>query len=135
VSKKSLATSTVLPALGLTLALALPRPLDAAASAAAAAAPRAKVHGVTVSGRVSKVDAAARTFSVRETSGREVPLAWTAATKITGGDLKVGELVTLRYLDKDKKHIATTIHVGPLPPAKARPATPSVSPSPSPAAR
>jgi hypothetical protein len=128
VSKKSLATSTVLPALGLLLALAGPRPL--AAAAPATATPRAKVHGVAVSGRVSKVDGGAKTFSVRETSGREVALAWTSATKITGGDLKVGELVTLRYLDKDRKHIATTIHVGPIPPAKARPATPSVSPSP-----
>ena len=117
--------TSVLSILFVLAALACPAPL-------AAAAPSKKVHGVALSGRVSKVDPASKTLSVRDASGREVALAWTAATKMTGGDLKVGEVVTVRYLDKDKKHIATTIHVGPLPPpqtAKASPPTASPSPS------
>jgi hypothetical protein len=104
------------------------------ATFAAAATPtpnKAKVHGVALSGRVSRVDRAKLTFAVRDESGREVALSWTAATKITGGELKAGEPVTLRYLDKDSKHIATTIRVGPPAPAKSpapavsAPATPS----------
>lgn len=72
---------------------------------------RAKVHGFAVSGRVVKVDAGKKTLSVREGSGKEVALTWTAATKIAGGELKAGDAVTLRYLDKDKRHIATYIRV------------------------
>ena len=110
--------TAILSGLLLSLALASPRPLSAATPS------KAKVHGISLSGRVSKIDAAAKTLSVRDGSGHEVAFAWTAATKITGGDPKVGDVVTLRYLDKDKKHIATTIHVG-------EPAT-SASPSPGP---
>src|SRR5512141_1682098 len=102
---------------------------EAVAEAAAPSAPtttpavRAKVHGIALSGRVTRVDVAAKTFTVRDGSGRVVSLAWTAATQITGGELKAGETITLRYLDKDKKHIATTIHVGPLQPARPTPAS------------
>ena len=92
---------------------------------------RAKVHGIALSGRVTRVDAAAKSFAVRDGSGRVVSLAWTPATQITGGELKTGEPVTLRYLDKDKKHIATTIHVGPLQPV--RPSPPPATPAPAPA--
>jgi hypothetical protein len=106
--------------------VASPRSLSAATPS------KAKVHGISLSGRVSKIDAAAMTLSVRDGSGHEVALAWTAATKITGGDPKVGDVVTLRYLDKDKKHIATTIHVGA--PSAAKPTSPAPAASPSPAA-
>lgn len=112
--------------LGLALMVASPRSLSAATPS------KAKVHGISLSGRVSKIDAAAMTLSVRDGSGHEVALAWTAATKITGGDPKVGDVVTLRYLDKDKKHIATTIHVGA--PSAAKPTSPAPAASPSPAA-
>jgi len=120
----------------------------ALASSAALAEPttpsKAKVHGISLSGRVSRVDAAAKTFSVVDSSGREVSLAWTAATKVTGGEVKPGETVTLRYLDKDKKHIATTIRVGAVaasnaatPATAAAPAAPAATkaaPAPSPVA-
>jgi hypothetical protein len=86
---------------------------------------KAKVHGISLSGRVSRVDAAAMTFSVVDSSGREVTVAWTAATKVTGGEVKPGEMVTLRYLDKDKKHIATTIRVGAVAPDNGAPAAPT----------
>jgi hypothetical protein len=122
VSKPNFLTP-VLSILFVLAALACPAPL-------AAATPSKKVHGVALSGRVSKVDAASKTLSVRDSSGREVALAWTGATKMTGGELKVGEVVTVRYLDKDKKHIATTIHVGPSTTQTAKAAPPAVSPSP-----
>jgi hypothetical protein len=74
-----------------------------------------------------------RIFGVRDAAGREIPLSWTAATKVTGGELKVGETVTLRYLDKDAKHIATSIHVSPpIPPAPSPiPVSPGASGAPS----
>lgn len=93
---------------------------------------RAKVHGVAVSGRVEKVDAAKKTFSVREAGGKEIALSWTGATKIVGGELKAGDAVTLRYLDKDKRHIAAYIRVNAG--AGAAPATPTSVPAAAPAA-
>jgi hypothetical protein len=94
---------------------------------------RAKAHGVAVAGRVTRVDAAKKTFSVRDAAGKEVALSWTAATKIAGGELKAGDAVTLRYLDKDARHIATYIRVNApaaapastAPPAAPAPATPN----------
>jgi hypothetical protein len=85
-----------------------PRPAPAAKPVAA----KAKAHGIALTGLISRVDPVNRIFGVRDAAGREIPLSWTAATKVTGGELKVGETVTLRYLDKDAKHIATSIHVG-----------------------
>lgn len=91
------------------------------APAAKAVAAKAKAHGIALSGRISFVDPVKKIFGVRDGAGREIPLWWTAATKVTGGELKVGEMVILRYLDRGAKHIATSIHVGPpavaIPPA------------------
>ncbi|MEO8432286.1 MAG: hypothetical protein ABI592_12305 [Acidobacteriota bacterium] len=82
-------------------------------AAPATPAPRARTHGVALSGRISRVDRAKMTLLVRDAGGRETALSWTAATKINGGELKPGEAVTLRYLDKDAKHIATYIRINP----------------------
>src|SRR6202165_5052342 len=87
-------------------------PTPTPAQAAKPVAAKAKAHGIALSGRISRVDPVKKIFGVRDAAGREIPLSWTAATKVTGGELKVGETVTLRYLDKDAKHIATSIHVG-----------------------
>jgi hypothetical protein len=95
---------------------------------------RAKAHGIAVAGRVTRVDLAKKTFSVREAGGKEVALFWTAATTIAGGELKTGYAVTLRYLDKDARHIATYIRVNApagatpgstAPPAASAAATPN----------
>ncbi len=108
------------------LLLALASPASGAASPAPLTpAPRAKAHGVPLSGRISRIDRAKMTLLVRDAAGRETPLSWTAATKINGGELKTGEAVTLRYLDKDAKHIATYIRINPPAGATPRPATPS----------
>jgi hypothetical protein len=114
--------------------LALSALLGATPSTTPTPAVRAKAHGVAVAGRVIRVDAAKKTFSVRDGAGKEVALSWTAATRIAGGDLKAGDAVTLRYLDKDSRHIATYIRVntpaaGPqtptAPPAASAAATPN----------
>jgi hypothetical protein len=102
--------------------------LAAAPATTPTPAVRAKAHGVAVAGRVTRVDPAKKTFSVREAGGKEVALSWTAATKIAGGDLKAGDAVTLRYLDKDARHIATYIRVNaPAGAAAATPAPPAAS--------
>lgn len=118
------------------------KPAGGAAKAPVAApaktpAVRVKAHGISLSGRVSGLDPAKKTFSVRDPAGHEISLVFTAATKVSGGDLRVGETVTLRYLDKDARHIATTIRIGaPQAPSAGGSAAPSrssppLSPSPS----
>lgn len=89
---------------------------------------KAKAHGISLSGRVTRVDAAKKTFAVRDGAGKETALSFTGATKVAGGELKAGETVTVRYLDKDAKHIATYIRVnGPAAaaPVAATPGTPA----------
>jgi hypothetical protein len=53
---------------------------------------------------------------------------WTNATTVTGGKVVAGAKVTLRYLDKDGKHIATSIVLGD--PILARKATPGPAATP-----
>jgi hypothetical protein len=103
---KRLAAAAVLLALA-----GLARAAEPAATPRPTPLVKAKAHGVTVNGRITRLDAGKKTMSVRDASGREVPLSWTAATKIAGGELKPGESVTLRYLDKDGRHIAAYIRV------------------------
>ena len=98
----------------------------------AASPSKAKVHGYPLSGTVLSVDQSAKTFVVKSSSGKATTLVWTPATTMAGGELKVGEKVTLRYLDKDGKHIATSVVVGELSGRNTPPATPTASPSPTP---
>jgi len=103
--KRLAATAVFLALTGLAAAVdpaPTPRPTPAV---------KAKAHGITVNGRITRLDSAKKTLSVRDSVGKEVPLSWTGATKIAGGELKVGGAVTLRYLDKDGKHIAAYIRV------------------------
>jgi hypothetical protein len=89
--------------------------------AAQAVAPsKAKVHGFSLSGTVVRIDEGKKTLAVRNAGGKETTLAWTNATNVFGGKLAVGQPVTLKYLDRDGKHIATSIRIGP-PPSVATP--------------
>lgn len=88
---------------------------------------RVKSHGIGLSGTVTWVDEARKSFAVRNSAGKDTRLVWTNATTVTGGKVAAGAKVTLRYLDKDGKHIATSIVVGE--PVEARTATPAVTPS------
>jgi len=91
---------------------------------------KAKVHGFSLSGTVASVDASKKTLVVRNQAGAQTRLAWTDATRVLGGKLAAGQIVTLRYLDRDGKHIATTIRIGPPPGAP----TPDPNPAPTPSA-
>jgi hypothetical protein len=81
--------------------------------AAVAATPnKAKVHGFDLSGTITGLDNGKKTLVVQTSSGKTTKLSWTNATTIAGGPLTVGQSVALRYLDKDGKHIVTSIRVG-----------------------
>lgn len=88
---------------------------------------KAKVHGLSVTGTVVSVEEAARKMVVKSAAGKQVSLVWTGATKTAGGPIQAGAKVTIRYLQKDGKNIATSIHVGGEKPAvtsgSAAPAT------------
>jgi hypothetical protein len=73
---------------------------------------KAKTHGYALSGTVSSVDESRKSFAVRNAAGKETRLIWTDATTVAGGKVKAGARVTLRYLDKDGKHIATSVVIG-----------------------
>jgi len=88
---------------------------------------RVKSHGIALSGTVTSVDETRKSFAVRNSAGKDTRLVWTNATTVTGGKVTAGAKVTLRYLDKDGKHIATSIVIGE--PVEARTATPAATPS------
>ena len=72
---------------------------------------RSRAHGLVFAGTILAVDAAGKNLVVRNAAGKDTRFIWTAATRVIGGDLKAGERVTLRYLDKDGKHIAMSVSV------------------------
>ncbi len=82
-----------------------------AAPAPAPTAAKPKSHGNALSGTVTRVDSAASNFVVRENSGRETTLRRTSATHVTGGNLKPGARVAVRWLEKDGHKIATSVRV------------------------
>ena len=106
------------------LALAL------AASLSADSPNKAKTHGYSLSGTITSMDEGRKTFVVKNAAGRDTTLLWTTATTVVGGQLRAGEKVTLRYLNKDGKHIATSVIVG----EPAARATPSPGPAATPTA-
>ena len=87
---------------------------------------RVKTHGIALTGTVSSVDESHKSFAVKNSSGKETRLVWTNATTVVGGKVTAGAKVTLRYLDKDGKHIATSVVIGE--PVASR--TPSPGPAP-----
>jgi hypothetical protein len=84
----------------------------AAALSGAPAPNKAKTHGYALSGTVSSIDESRKSFVVRNAAGKETRLVWTDATTVAGGKVTAGARVTLRYLDKDGKHIATSVVIG-----------------------
>jgi hypothetical protein len=86
---------------------------------------RVKTHGIALSGTVSTVDESKKSFAVISYSGKTTRLVWTNATTVVGGKVTTGAKVTLRYFDRDGKHIATSIALGE--PAGATTPTPGPS--------
>jgi len=91
----------------------------AAALCVASAATAKSAHAVTLSGTVSAVDAKAKTFSLKDDKGKEIPITWTAATRVRGGSLKDGERANVSVLQKDGKNVATSIRIASAKMAKA----------------
>jgi hypothetical protein len=89
---------------------------------------KAKVHGYDLTGTIKGIDQSKKTLTVENASGKQTKLSWTNATKVMGGPLAIGQSVTLRYLDKDGKHIVASVRVG-------HPETPTAAVAPSPTAK
>ena len=107
--------------LGLILALSM------AAKAAAVDPPASKSHAGTLSGTVASLDMAHKSLVVRDGQGRQFSVVWTGATRVTGPPLKPGEAVTVRWMPRDGKKVATVVKVH-APPAE----TTAVAASPTP---
>lgn len=90
-----------------------------AAAAFADTPPKSKAHGLSVTGTVVSVDGTAKKMMVKTPAGKQVPLVWTDATKTAGGAVKSGVKVTVRYLEKEGKNIATSIRIETVDPAAA----------------
>lgn len=76
--------------------------------AATAKAPAS--HGKSVHGSVAKLDDATKTFDVNA-GKKATSIQWNDATKVTGGSLKDGETVTVKYMVHDSKNVATSIMI------------------------
>jgi len=90
----------------LSLALVL---LVSSAFAATTKAPA--THGKSVHGTVARLDEGTKTFIVNSSAKKTYDLQWNDATKVTGGSLKDGESVTVRYMVHDGKNVATSIMI------------------------
>ena len=80
--------------------------------AASAASPSSPEKMQTLTGTVSKVQAADRTLVVSQADGSAIQLVWTSDTKING-TLSQGAKVTVRYTTlSDGQNLAHQISVG-----------------------
>ncbi len=98
-----------------------------AAAAPGAATEKQRSHGYGVSGTITRVDEARKTFVVKTAAGKETALVRTAATRVNGETLKAGDRVAVRWLERDGKKIATSIRIEPPAVAAATPAVPAPS--------
>ncbi len=96
--------------------------LGAAPTPAPTPAAKGRAHGHAVEGRVVSVEPH-RAFVVRMASGEETTLALTGATHLKGDPLAPGQHVSVRYLNREGRKIATSVRVeagrGPSPTATA----------------
>jgi hypothetical protein len=93
------ASLRLIPALLLTAGIASAEPTSS------------KNHANTLSGTVSEMDAAQKSLVVRDAQGKQTRVIWTGATHMTGGTLRPGEKVTVRWMHRDGKKIATVVKV------------------------
>jgi hypothetical protein len=67
-------------------------------------------HGSSVQGKIGTLDQSAKTFRVDPKKGSPVDLTWNDATKVNHPPLSVGEEVTVRYMTKEGKNVATVVN-------------------------
>ena len=96
-------------------------------AAPAASSEKARSHGYGLSGTITRVDEAAKTFVVRTAAGKETALVRTTATKVNAEAIKAGDRVAVRWLERDGKKIATSIRIEPPAVAAATPTAPAIS--------
>ena len=72
--------------------------------------PRTKSHAHALDGRVVSV-VPSRSFVVKTPAGEESTLVLTGATHLSGGPLKPGGRVAVRYIVREGKKVATSIRV------------------------
>ena len=62
---------------------------------------------------------AAPAAALQKSGGKDTTVSWSDATAVTGGQLKDGETVEVRSVDKNGAHMATAIKIEPAKPAKS----------------
>jgi len=72
--------------------------------------PSQSQSGKVVTGTITSIDNAAKTFVVKDESGQNVTVYWSDATRVSG-DLKEGAAVSVQTNDEGGKTMATTIQV------------------------
>ena len=82
------------------------------AMTAVALADHDKMGGKAMSGTVTKVDAAAKTITVKDKDGKESTIYWNDQTKIDGGTPKEGAMIHYKAETKDGKMWATWVKSG-----------------------
>jgi Domain of unknown function (DUF5666) len=70
------------------------------------------MDGKKVEGTVSKLDLAGKMMVVKTADGNETTVYWNDTTKVEGGELKEGQIVHVKALEKDGKMWASYVHVG-----------------------
>jgi hypothetical protein len=68
--------------------------------------------GKSQEGTITKVDMAGKSMVVKDAAGKETTYYWNDSTKVEGGDLKEGQMVHVKAMEKDGKMWASWVHVG-----------------------
>jgi hypothetical protein len=83
------------------------------APAAKPAPAAAKSHGMKFHGSIVSVDTKAKSVQVKDAAGKTTEFVWNEATKAPKAPLTAGENVSVHYMTKDGKNVATVITVTP----------------------
>ena len=110
-------------------------PLLVAVAASAAEKPDSRSHARTLAGKVTSLDPARRILAVRDGRGKETHLFLTGATRVSGGKLAPGAEVTVRWVSRDRRSVATAVRVHVTEAGATGPAAGPSSPSPTPGVR
>ena len=106
--------------------------LVAIGAARAEPSPAPTSHARTLSGTIAAIAADGKELTVRDERGKAARVTLTAATRVTGGALEPGRKVTVRWMPRDKKSVATAVRVHPPGSERTASAAPPAPPSPTP---